>query len=298
MKLAILGSTESWYVQDLRRAAGARHAIVPVTFRDVSAWIGSGGARIWSRPAKSAAAERLSIDLGVCDAILVRTMPLGSLEQVVFRMDALARLEAAGIPVMNPPKALETAVDKYLTLDRLVAAGLRVPRTIVCQTADEAMNAFEQLGGRVVVKPLFGGEGRGITRLDDREIAFRAFHMLEHLGAILYIQEWIEHEGCDLRLFVIRDEVLGMRRINLNDWRTNVSRGARTEPIDVTPDLETLALQAAAAVGAPLAGVDLLPGRDGQGYLLEVNAVPGWRALARILHVDIARKVLELLESG
>src|SRR3569833_1781666 len=141
----------------------------------------------------------------------------------------------------------------------LLSAGLRVPRTIICQTADEALRAFELLGGDVVVKPLFGSEGRGIARIVDAAIALRTFRLLEQLGAVLYLQEFIEHEGCDLRLLVLGDRVLGMRRSNPLDWRTNISRGARAEPLDVTPELTEIAHRAASAVGAPLAGVDLLP---------------------------------------
>src|SRR5262249_11227459 len=139
------------------------------------------------------------------DAVLVRTMPPGSLEQVVFRMDCLARYEAAGGIVINPARAIEAAVDKFLTTAKLQAAGLLTPRTICCQTAEEAMVAFEQLGRDIVLKPLFGSEGRGITRLTDENLALRAFKMLTQLGAVLYLQEFIEHEGHDIRLLVIGD---------------------------------------------------------------------------------------------
>ena len=88
-------------------------------------------------------------------------MPAGSLEQVVFRMDIL---HSAKVPVLNPPRAVETCVDKFLTSARLAAAGLPTPETTACQTADDALAAFAELGGDVVVKPLFGAEGRGIAR--------------------------------------------------------------------------------------------------------------------------------------
>jgi ribosomal protein S6--L-glutamate ligase len=222
-------------------------------------------------------------------------MPPGSLEQVIFRMDLLARWEAAGVPVVNPPKAVEVAVDKFLASAKLQAVGLRVPRTIVCQTSDEALQAFELLGRDVVVKPLFGSEGRGIARVVDAAIALRTFRLLEQLGAVLYLQEFIEHEGCDLRLLVLGDRVLGMRRSNPLDWRTNISRGARAEPLDVTPELTEIAHRAASAVGAPLAGVDLLPARDGTLYAIEVNAVPGWKALSGVTGIDVASMVLDYL---
>lgn len=287
MRFAVLADPESWYLRDLARAAaGQNHTVTQVAFSQIAAEIGgTQNSRIFSG----------EHELTEFDAVLVRTMPPGSLEQVVFRMDCLARLEAQGICVINPARAVEAAVDKYLTSAKLQSAGLLTPRTITCQTPDDAMAAFETLGGDVVVKPLFGSEGRGITRLNDAALALRAFKMLTQLGAVLYVQEFIEHEGCDLRLLVIGDEILAMKRRNPLDWRTNVSRGAKTEQLELTPELADLAHRAADSVGASLAGVDVLPSKDGRLYVLEVNAVPGWKALARTLEVDVAAKVLEFV---
>ena len=288
MKIALLGSSASWYFLDLVRAAAGRHEIAAVTFKD-----------LWSDVCTTwASLESGGFDLKKAECVLVRTMPPGTLEQVVFRMDALAELEASGRLVINPPRGVEAAVDKYLTTMRLQRAGLLVPRTIVCQTADAAMSAFATLGRDVVMKPLFGGEGRGITRLADDGLAERAFRMIEQLGGVMYLQQFVPHEGCDLRLLVIGRRVLGIRRVNNLDWRTNVSRGAKAESLEVTPELAEIAHQAAAAVGLPLAGIDLLPGCDGRLYAIEVNAVPGWRALAAALKVDVARLVLKLVESS
>ncbi len=288
MQVAVLSTPNSWYVRDLQRAAGTRHTLIRCAFERMGAALGA------------VAAPRVNVagaDRPAVDAILVRTMPPGSLEQVVFRMNALAQAQRQGVCVMNAPRALEVAIDKYLTLARLADAGLLVPPTITCQTWRTAMDAFEQLGGDVVIKPIFGGEGRGITRLNDPALAVRAFKMLEQLGAVLYLQQFIPHYGYDLRLFVAGDQVLGMRRCNPADWRTNVSRGATTAALTVDHLLEQMARRAAVAVGTTVAGVDLLPGRDGSLYVLEVNAVPGWKALARTLGLDIAALVLDLLES-
>ncbi len=246
----------------------------------------------------SSSAESFSsgeTSLAAFDCLLVRTMPPGSLEEVVFRMDALARLEATGTPVVNPPKAIECAVDKYLASARLQAAGLRIPRTAACQTPEDAMRAFAELGGDVVVKPVFGSEGRGITRLADEALALRAFKLLADLRAVIYLQEFVPHEGFDYRVLLVGDRAWAMRRRNPLDWRTNVARGAKAEPCELSAELADLARRAAAAVGAPLAGVDLLPGRDGQLYAIEVNAVPGWRALAQAHRIDVAAQVLEYL---
>lgn len=290
MRCAVLASPDSWYLRDLQRAAVGRHDIVPLSFDRIVAQVGRVGGE---------ADERIGVeerDWSECAAVLVRTMPPGSLEQVIFRMDALARYEALGGVVVNAPRAVEVAVDKYLTSARLQAAGLDTPRTIVCQHADDALAAFEQLGADVVLKPLFGSEGRGITRLTDPDLALRAFKMLAQLQAVLYLQEFVPHQGFDLRLLVIGDEVFGMRRHNPNDWRTNVSRGAVGEAFTPDDHLCDLARRAAAAVGAGIAGVDLLPARDGRLLALEVNAVPGWKALARATGVDIAARVWQFVE--
>jgi RimK family alpha-L-glutamate ligase len=282
MRLAVLAAAESWYFRDLVRAAVGRHELTVVSYKSLASRV--RGAELGVRAG--------AVDLNGVDAVLVRSMPPGSLEQVVFRMDALARLEAEGVAVVNSAKAIETAVDKYLASAKLQAAGMLVPPTIVCQTAAEALAAFAELGGDVVVKPLFGGEGRGITRVTDEATARRVFMALEQIGSVLYLQQFVPHDGVDWRLLVVGDEVLGMRRINPDDWRTNISRGARAEPLEVTVELVQLARRAAAAVGATVAGVDLLPGRDGRLYALEVNAVPGWRALAGATGVDVAAVVL------
>src|SRR3954467_14613505 len=243
MRFAVLADPESWYLRDLARAAaGTGHQVTQVSFSEIAAEVSNGGTpRVFSG----------EHDLRTFDAVLVRTMPPASLAQVRLPMDCLARLEAQGICVLNPPRAVEAAVDKFLTSARLQAAGVLTPRTITCQTADDAMAAFELLGGDVVVKPLFGSEGRGITRLNDPALALRAFKMLSQLGAVLYVQEFIEHEGADLRLLVLGDEILAMKRRNPLDWRTNVSRGAKTELLVVTPELVDLAHRAADSVGAP-----------------------------------------------
>jgi ribosomal protein S6--L-glutamate ligase len=288
-RLVALVSGFGWHVEDLRRAAGRLHVdFAAVPFPSVSAGVGQGPPRI----------EAGGIDLRRSHGVLVRMMPPGTLEQVVFRMDALHRLAAGGVVVMNPPRAVEAAVDKYLALALLDQAGLPVPATWTGESSDDALAAFDALGGDVVVKPLFGSEGRGLLRVSDRELARRAFCTLERLGAVLYLQRVVRHPGHDLRVFVLGERVLGAFRRHAapGDWRTNVALGGRPERCAVDPDTERLALQSARAVGAPIAGVDIIHDLDrGSAVVLEVNAVPGWRALARVTGVDVAAEVLGLL---
>jgi ribosomal protein S6--L-glutamate ligase len=280
MQIALLSAGSGWHVRDLQRAASELgHQATAVDFRRVTAGVGA--------PADS---------LAGFDGVMVRTMPPGSLEQVVFRMDVLHRLQAQGVRVLNPPAAVEACVDKYLASARLEAAGLRVPPTVVCQHAEAALQAFAALGGDVIVKPLFGSEGRGMVRLTDAEMAWRTFRTLERLHAVLYLQQFIPHAGWDLRLFVLGGRVLAaMRRRANGDWRTNVAQGGTAEAVHAAPAEAALAVRAAAALGAPVAGVDLLLGNNGVWYVLEVNAVPGWRALAPVTRVDVAAALVRFL---
>ncbi len=288
MLIAALANADSWYRHDLERAAVERgHQFVRVDFRRLTAQISGKRGRVSSE----------ECNLHECDAVIVRTMPPGSLEQVVYRMDALARLEASGTVVVNAPKAIECAVDKYLTTAKLQAAGLAVPRTIVCEDSEAAMTAFEDLGGDVIVKPLFGSEGRGILRVSDPDLAFRTFRTLERTQAVLYLQEFIEHTGSDLRALVLDGRVIAaMRRHGNGDYRTNISRNGRAEPVELLKREQDLALKASAATGCRFAGVDLLYDRSGKVYVIEVNAVPGWRALSRVTDIDVAGLLVEGLE--
>ncbi len=304
MNIGILASEGSWYYRDLERAALARgHACRRLEFERLVARVGKAdfGLPIFdfglkdedalessSSNRKSKIENPKSLDL-----LLVRTMPPGSLEQVVFRMDVLGRLAAAGTKVINSPKSLECAIDKYLTTAKLHEAGLPVPDTIVCEHEDDALAAFHQLGGDVVVKPLFGAEGRGIVRVSDPDLAHRTFRTLMRLSAVLYLQRFIDHEGFDVRVLVLEGQPLGaIRRRSPNDFRTNVSRNAVAEPHEATAREIDFALQAASVTGAFIAGIDLLYDRAGNCYVIEVNAVPGWQAFAKVTGIDVAEKLL------
>ncbi|MFO1095849.1 MAG: RimK family alpha-L-glutamate ligase [Planctomycetaceae bacterium] len=301
MHIAVLGNAGSWYVADLERAATVRgDRCTRMDYRQLTARVLGQSADSTQNP-KSKNQNPISLvspqgALDDCDAVLVRTMPPGSLEQVVFRMDALLTLESRGVVVVNPPRAVECAVDKYLCTSRLAAAGLPTPETIVCEDSDAALAAFAELGGDVVVKPIFGSEGRGILRLTDPDLALRAFRTLERIDAVIYVQRFVEHEGFDVRVLVLDGCVLGgMKRSNSADFRTNVSRKARTETHPVTDREADLALRATRCVGARFAGVDLLYDRRGGCHVIEVNAVPGWKAFQRTTGIDVAGELLNAL---
>jgi RimK family alpha-L-glutamate ligase len=229
--------------------------------------------------------------------VLARIIPSGSLEQIIYRVDALHRLEDRGVRVMNSPRAIERTVDKFWTSALLEQCGLPTPDTIVCETAEEAFAAFRELGD-AIVKPLFGSMGLGMVRVSDEEMAFRVFKTIEQIRGVYYLQRAIEHEGRDIRAFVIGGRVLAAIERRSEGWRTNLSRGGTARPVRLPEAWTALALRAAAAVGAEYAGVDLLPATDGTVYVLEVNGIPGWQGLQEATGVDVAGAVIEQLTGG
>ena len=283
MRIAILAARQGWHTEELCRALAERgHEGRVLPYEALVARLGGAG------PALSAAGE----DLGGCAAVLARIIPAGSLEQVIFRVDALHALEERGIPVINSPRAIERTVDKLWTSALLERAGLPVPETVVCEHPDAALAAFRALGD-VIVKPLFGSMGLGMVRVTTEEMAFRVFRTLETIRGVYYVQRAIDHAGCDVRAFVVGDRVVGAIERRAAGWRTNIARGGQARAITPSGPWAELALRAARAVGADYAGVDLLPAPDGTIYVVEVNGIPGWRGLQQATSSDVAAAIVE-----
>jgi len=283
VRIAILAARQGWHTEELCRALAERgHEGRVLPYEALVARLGGAG------PALSAAGE----DLGDCAAVLARIIPAGSLEQVIFRVDALHTLEERGIPVINSPRAIERTVDKLWTSALLERAGLPVPETVVCEHPDAALAAFRALGD-VIVKPLFGSMGLGMVRVTTEEMAFRVFRTLETIRGVYYVQRAIDHAGCDVRAFVVGDRVVGAIERRAAGWRTNLARGGQARAITPSGPWAELALRAARAVGADYAGVDLLPAPDGTVYVVEVNGIPGWRGLQQATSSDVAAAIVE-----
>jgi len=232
-----------------------------------------------------------------CDAVIVRGIPRGSLEQVIFRVDALHALVDRGVTCVNGPRAIERTVDKFLASALLARAGVPTPRTIACERTEDALDAFEELGGDVVVKPLFGSMGAGMTRVDDADVAYRVFHALALERAVYYLQQALPAGARDVRAFVVGGRVLAAIERVGSGWRANLARGANARPTELSAGQERLCLQAAEALGIDYAGVDLLRAVDGRDYVLELNGIPGWRGLQETTGTDVAAALVAHVES-
>jgi len=281
---------DAWPSTQLRRAMVER-SIEPVCFTFSDITVNLGG-----RPEVSIFED---FDAFKLDAIIVRPIGRGSLDEIIFRLDVLHRLERRGILVVNPPSSIEKAVDKYYALSLLSENGIPVPKTVVTENPDSALRGFRELGRDVVLKPLFGSQGFGVTRISDMEVARRIYNTLSYNHHVLYTQEFIHHGRRDIRCLVIGDHVAAAMSRQARGWKTNVSQGARPMAVDPPGEVEELSVKSAKVLGCKIAGVDLLESRD--GYLVnEVNSQPGFRGLQTVSKLDIAgemvRYVLEELK--
>lgn len=207
------------------------------------------------------------------DVTLARLDVLPSLDGVEAGLRRLEELERAGAVVLNRPAALLRAHDKLATAIALGRAGVPHPRTAHVLAAEPAP-AF---GPPYVVKPRFGSWGRDVFRCETHaELA----SCLESLGRSQWfrrqgalVQELVAPVGRDLRLVVAAGRVVGAveRIAPPGEWRTNVALGARRRRVEPPYEACAAACRAAAAVGADLAGVDVLAAADGRQLVLEVN---------------------------
>lgn len=286
MRLAVLAARTGWHTQQLEQAAAARgHQAVVLPYEGLVATIGS-----------VAALRSNGTDLDSMDLVLARIIPSGSLEQIVFRVDALHRLEDRGVKVINSPRTIERTVDKFWTSALLEQCGIATPETMVCERPEDAIRAFRRLQD-VIVKPLFGSMGLGMVRVQDEEMAFRVFRTLEQIRAVYYLQRTVDHDGVDVRAFVIGGKLFAAIERRASGWRTNLARGAAAQAVKLSEDAKVLALRAAAAVGADYAGVDLIKDREGRTHVLEVNGIPGWKGLQQATGLDVAGALIDHLSA-
>jgi tetrahydromethanopterin:alpha-L-glutamate ligase len=223
------------------------------------------------------------------DAVVMRTMSGGTFEAVTLRLGILHALRELGVMVWNDARAIERCVDKSMTSFLLARAGIPTPETWVTESFEHARAIVEREAGAggLVLKPLFGSQGRGlmlIRRPDDLPPD-------ANKTGVYYLQRFVgvERDGYhDFRLLVVRGRVIAAMQRHSSHWVTNVKRGGRPVAVVANDDMTALAVRAAAAVGADFAGVDIVYTADREPTVLEVNSMPAWSGLQKVTSTNIA----------
>jgi [lysine-biosynthesis-protein LysW]--L-2-aminoadipate ligase len=210
-------------------------------------------------------------------------------------------LNDAGVRTVNNYQVALTCGDKFLTTQALIHADVPTPRCLLAFTPESALEAMEQFGYPVVLKPVIGSWGRMVSKINDRDAAEAILEHRDVLGsyqhAIFYIQEYIDKPGRDIRTFVVGDEcIAGIYRTS-SHWITNTARGGVASNCSITPELADLSVRAAHAVGGGVVAIDLLETRDGQLLVNEVNYTMEFRNSIDTTGVDIPARIIDYVEA-
>ena len=291
LRVAIMADETGWHTRQLQaalRARGAQGRCVDLADCDVD----TGAA--WHGLLVPGFGKELP------DAVLVRGIAGGSFEQVTKRLGVLHALRELGVPVYNDARAIERSVDKSMTSLLLRAAGVASPPTWATESTARARRILMResaAGHSLVLKPLFGSQGKGLMRVGLVDGQHQPLPDLSReYGGMAYLQRFVPplaSPGHDWRVMVVGGRaVTAMRRVSAH-WVHNVAQGARCEPADLSPALAALAEAATAALGMDYAGVDLLPtvGPD-PVVVLEVNGVAAWQGLQRVTPFNIAQALV------
>ncbi len=232
-----------------------------------------------------------SLPLGV----FVRGVPGGSLEQVIFRLDILHALNEMGITVYNTPRAIERTVDKPLTSLLLSRSGLPTPTTWICESTEQASNILQtesRKGSQLVLKPLFGSQGIGVHLVNEESGLIHD----EKFAGIYYLQKFIErknNEFTDIRVMVIDGVAKAAMLRRGEDWITNRAQGASCEAIDINAQIADLAESACKVLNIDYAGVDLMQDKHDKLYIIEVNSIPAWYGLQKVVNFNVASCLID-----
>lgn len=227
----------------------------------------------------------------------------GSTYELTHRLLILRELERHA-SVVNPVESMLQYSKEQLTL-RLSGLGLPHPKTIVTENVEEAYGFAHGLleqGMEVVLKPICGARGVGVTKLSgirrrDDLLQFLVWYTREHAQGVFYLQEFVKNLGYDVRCLVIDGRVVGReRRFNQKDFRYNVAVGGSAEAFN-DPIYDDLSVEVAETTGLKICGVDILPGEDGKPYVLEANCYPGYKALMEATGLPIHQRIADYLQS-
>jgi len=321
MKVAIFADETGWHTRQLQAALRARGAVgrcVDLADCHVDTHVSWHGLVIpgFGRELPAAA--------------LVRGIAGGSFEQVTKRLGVLHALRDLGVPVYNDARAIERSVDKSMTSLRLRAAGVPTPPTWATESAAQAQRIVMResaAGHALVLKPLFGSQGKGLRRVGwvdgehvalpalDRpadtdgtvdahgahdacgaDDAYRAYGAHGAYGGLAYLQRFVPpavQPGFDWRVLVVGGRALAAMRRQGSHWIHNIAQGARAFSALLSPALAATAEAAASALEMDYAGVDLMPGPGGEILVLEVNGVAAWQGLQGVTQPNIARAIVD-----
>ena len=289
MKIAILSRSRTLYsTRVLAQAARKRgHKVHVVDYLRLHMDITSREPRIYL-------GKR---ELADYDAIIPR---IGA-QHTFFGTAVVRQFEMMGVFSLNESVAISRARDKLRCLQLLARRGIGLPVTAFAHDPEAARELIDICGGApLIIKLLEGTQGVGVVLAETEKAAESVIEAFRGLDAHILAQEFIaESAGSDLRAFVVGDEVVAAlkRQAAKGEFRANLHRGAKAEAVELSDQERRMALRATKALGLNVAGVDLIRSNDGP-LVIEVNASPGLEGIQTATGVDVAMKIITLIEEN
>jgi len=289
-RIALFSDDPDWHARRLTEALEKRGAqVVGLSFAQCAFETRSGGGRLCLP----------GFEDTLPDGVFVRLIDSGSMEQITLRLGLLHGLRELGVPVYNDARAIENTVDKSMASFLLNRAGLPTPPTWVSECHEAARTILEREtrdGSKLVLKPLFGAQGKGLQLLD----CATQLPESEEVDGVYYLQRFIDTGGNDApgtchdwRVLVVGGTAVAAMIRRGKGWITNVLQGAVCEAVALDDTLSQMAVKATVTLGADYAGVDIIRDRDGVHYVLEVNSVPAWKGLQGVCESDLAQTIAD-----
>ncbi len=239
-----------------------------------------------------------NIDLSKLQLLFVLDIGANDIGTFFNRVGLLSALTEMGVRVVNSVSAILLMRNKAETMRRLISSGLPVPETLITESIDDAAT-FVRKHFPCVLKPITGFGGLGV-QLIEREFDleniydYLKFHSQMFGKGAYLLQEYVKSPGYDIRALVLDDEMItSMRRVGGEGITTNIHTGGVPKPNTI--DVTDLSLRAAKSVKGFLVGVDIIPDNDGNLWVLEANATPGWVGLQQVTDFDISNRIAQSL---
>ena len=228
------------------------------------------------------------------DAVLPR---IGA--SITYYGTAVVRqFEEMGVFCANTSNGITNSRDKLRSLQILSRHAIGIPRTTFVSDKKDVLPAIARVGGApVVIKLIQGTQGIGVLLAESLKAAEAIIELLQSQKQDVLIQKFVaESKGKDIRAFVVGDRVVAaMRRVAQGqEFRSNVHRGGKAEPVELSEEYRETAVRAAQILGLRVAGVDMLEGADGP-QIMEVNSSPGLEGIEKCTQLDIAGAVVEYI---
>jgi ribosomal protein S6--L-glutamate ligase len=176
-------------------------------------------------------------------------------------------LHTRGARLLNPYPNCALTQNKIIVSRLLSEAGVPAPRTWVTYDYSLVESLLDETP--LIIKPYMGHRGAGIQIVRTREELAK----LSPPEDPVVIQEVIEGDGEDVKVYVVRDQVFAVRKEFSESSFTKIGR-----PVSVSDEVRDIAHKIGEACGLALFGLDVLESPGGP-VVVDVNYFPGYKGV-------------------